>query len=49
MGAFAPPFIFTEAKKAQEVAFNNTMPVETLDELAKAFGRKYNLVKNIRR
>ena len=25
MGAFGPPFIYTEAKKAQDVAFNNTM------------------------
>jgi len=47
LGAFAPPFIFMEAKKAQEVAFMNTVPVirETLDEFEKVFGRRYEFVE----
>jgi len=43
MGEFAPPFIFTETKWAQEVALNNSKKVilKAWDEFAKAFGRKY--------
>jgi len=47
MGAFGPPNIYTEARKAQEMAFESTLPVikETLDEFGKEFGRKYNLIE----
>jgi pyruvate ferredoxin oxidoreductase alpha subunit len=47
MGAFGPPAIYTEVRKSQEVAFENTMPVikETLAELEKHFGRKYEVVE----
>lgn len=47
MGAFGPPNIYTEVRKAQEVAFEATLPVirETLDEFAKHFGRKYEFVE----
>lgn len=50
MGAFGPPFIYTEARKAQEVALERTRPVirETLDEFEKAFGRKYDFVEKYR-
>lgn len=50
MGAFGPPNIYTEARKAQEVAFEETMPVirETLAEFEKVFGRKYNLIEKYR-
>jgi pyruvate ferredoxin oxidoreductase alpha subunit len=43
MGEFAPPFIFTETKWAQEVALQNSKKVilKAWDEFAKAFGRKY--------
>jgi len=43
MGEFAPPFIFTEAKWAQEVNIRNSKKVilEAWDEFYKAFGRKY--------
>ncbi len=43
MGEFAPPFIFTETKWAQEVALNNSKKVilKAWDEFAKVFGRKY--------
>jgi len=39
-----------EARKAQEVALENTIPVikETLAEFEKVFGRKYNLVEKYR-
>ncbi|NQT71383.1 MAG: pyruvate ferredoxin oxidoreductase [Chloroflexi bacterium] len=47
MGAFGPPFIYTEAKKAQEVAFQNTK--ETIlkgwDEFEKVFGRRYSPIE----
>jgi pyruvate ferredoxin oxidoreductase alpha subunit len=47
MGAFAPPFIFTEAKWAQEFNIKNSKKVvlEVWDEFAKAFGRRYNAVE----
>ncbi len=43
MGEFAPPFIFTEAKWAQEVNLRNSKKIimEAWDEFNKAFGRKY--------
>jgi pyruvate ferredoxin oxidoreductase alpha subunit len=43
MGEFAPPFIFTEAKWAQEVNLRNSKKVimQAWDEFNKAFGRKY--------
>jgi pyruvate ferredoxin oxidoreductase alpha subunit len=50
MGAFGPPFIYTEARKAQTVAFERTLPVirETLAEFEKTFGRKYELIEKYR-
>lgn len=47
MGTFAPPHIYSEIKKSQEVAFENTKPVilETWDEFEKHFGRKYRPVE----
>ncbi len=43
MGEFAPPFIFMEAKWAQEVNLLNSKQVilQAWDEFNKAFGRKY--------
>jgi pyruvate ferredoxin oxidoreductase alpha subunit len=43
MGEFAPPFIFTEAKWAQEMNLLNSKQVilQAWDEFDKAFGRKY--------
>jgi pyruvate ferredoxin oxidoreductase alpha subunit len=43
MGEFAPPFIFMEAKWAQEVNLKNSKKVilEVWEEFHKAFGRKY--------
>jgi pyruvate ferredoxin oxidoreductase alpha subunit len=43
MGEFAPPFIYTETKWAQEINLRNSKAVvlETWDEFNKAFGRKY--------
>ncbi len=43
MGEFAPPFIFTEAKWAQEVNLRNSKKIimEAWNEFNKAFGRKY--------
>ncbi len=43
MGEFAPPFIYTETKWAQEVALRNSKKVilQVWDEFYKAFGRKY--------
>ena len=47
MGAFAPPFIFTEAKWAQEFNIKDSKKVvqEVWDQFAKAFGRRYNAVE----
>lgn len=47
MGTFAPPNIYTEAKKAQEVALQNTKPVimKAWDEFEKIFGRRYRPVE----
>ncbi len=43
LGAYGPPFIYTEAKKAQEVALRSTKGVilEVWQEFNKSFGRKY--------
>jgi len=43
MGEFAPPFIFTEAKWAQEVNLRNSknIIIEAWNEFNKAFGRQY--------
>lgn len=43
MGEFAPPFIYTETKWAQEVALRNSKKVilQVWKEFHKAFGRKY--------
>lgn len=47
MGCYGPPFIYTEAKKAQEVAFENTKPkiLETWKEFGDTFGRYYSPVE----
>ena len=47
MGDFAPPFIFTEAKWAQEMTIKASKKVilEVWDEFNKAFGRKYSAVE----
>ena len=43
MGCYAPPFIYPEAKKAQEVDFEETKPKiqETWKEFEETFGRSY--------
>ena len=43
MGGFAPPFIYTETKFAQEVNLKNSKKVilQAWEEFHKAFGRKY--------
>lgn len=43
MGCYGPPFIYTEAKKAQEVAFENTKSkiLETWNAFGDTFGRHY--------
>ncbi len=50
MGAFGPPFIYTEAKKAQEVAFEGTMKSisKAWEEFERVFGTKYNPVETYR-
>ncbi len=47
MGAFGPPAIYTEAKKAQEVAFENTKPfiLKAWEEFEKIFGPRYSPVE----
>lgn len=49
-GSFAPPFIFTEAKKSQEEAFKATYPIilEKWKEFKDAFGREYKPVESYR-
>ena len=48
MGAFAPPIVFTEAKKAQEVNIRAAKDVilEYWDKFAKSFGRHYHPVES---
>ncbi len=47
MGAFAPPAIYTEIKKAQEDAFQSIMPhlTEIWEAFGKHFGRNYKPVE----
>ncbi|MBI2092805.1 MAG: pyruvate ferredoxin oxidoreductase [Deltaproteobacteria bacterium] len=46
-GSFAPPAIYTEIKKSQEVAFEGTRPIieESFKDFEKHFGRKYQAVE----
>ena len=48
IGAYGPPFIYTEAKKAQEVAFEQSKAViiETWKEFKDIFGRSYAPVES---
>jgi pyruvate ferredoxin oxidoreductase alpha subunit len=48
IGAFGPPFIYTEAKKAQEVALEGSKRVvlQVLREFGKISGRRYSLVES---
>jgi pyruvate ferredoxin oxidoreductase alpha subunit len=50
MGAMAPPIIFSETKKAQEVNLRASMPVilECWAEFAKVFGRQYKPIEHYR-
>jgi len=50
MGCFAPSFIYTEAKKAQEVNILNSKKIiqEHWDAFGKAFGRYYHPVESYR-
>ncbi len=50
MGDFAPPFIYTEAKWAQEVALRESKKsvLKVWDEFAKKFGRQYKPVESYR-
>ena len=50
MGCFAPPYIYPEIKKAQEVAFEAAKAKikDVWDEFAEIFGRQYNAVETYR-
>jgi len=50
MGAFAPPIIYSETRKAQEITLRNSKAVimEIWDEFAKIFGRKYHAIEQYR-
>ena len=50
MGAFAPPVLYTEARKAQEEALQASREVirTCFEEFARLFGRKYSFVENYR-
>jgi pyruvate ferredoxin oxidoreductase alpha subunit len=50
MGAFAPPVIYTETKKAQEVNLRNSKSVieEVWAEFERVFGRKYRAIEPYR-
>ncbi len=50
MGCYGPPFIYSETKKAQEVAFENTKSKiqETWKEFGDVFGRHYSPVEKYR-
>ncbi len=50
MGAFAPPILFSEAKKAQEVNLRAAKPIilECWAEFAKIFGRQYKPIEQYR-
>jgi pyruvate ferredoxin oxidoreductase alpha subunit len=47
MGAYGPPFIYSETKKAQDFALHKSKEVmlQGFAEFEKIFGRKYNLVE----
>lgn len=47
MGTFAPPHIYSEIKKSQEVAFQSIRPIlkEIWGEFARRFGREYHPVE----
>ena len=50
MGAFAPPIVYSEAKKAQEVNIRASKKIilEHWDEFGKAFGRYYHPIEQYR-
>jgi len=50
MGAFAPSFIYTEAKKAQEVNIVNSkqLIIDLWKEFGKTFGREYHPIEKYR-
>jgi pyruvate ferredoxin oxidoreductase alpha subunit len=50
MGAFAPPIVYSEAKKAQEVNIRASKKIilEHWDEFGKAFGRYYHPIEKYR-
>lgn len=50
MGAFAPPVLYPETKKAQDVNLRGAMPVilEHWDRFGKAFGRQYGPLAHYR-
>ena len=50
MGGFAPPVLYSEAKKAQEVNLENSKEIilTCWDEFARVFGRKYLPVESYR-
>jgi pyruvate ferredoxin oxidoreductase alpha subunit len=50
MGAFAPPILYAETKKAQEVNLRASLQVilENWAEFAKIFGRQYNPIEQYR-
>lgn len=47
MGCYAPPYIYSETKKAQEIAFENSYPtiLQVLKEFNEVFGRIYSPVE----
>ncbi|MDF2958030.1 MAG: Pyruvate:ferredoxin oxidoreductase or related 2-oxoacid:ferredoxin oxidoreductase [Candidatus Alkanophagales archaeon MCA70_species_1] len=50
MGCYGPPYIYTEVKKAQEVAIENSYEkvLETFKEFKDVFGREYRPVETYR-
>jgi len=50
MGAFAPPVLYTEARKSQEEALQSSRETirSCLEEFARLFGRRYSFVENYR-
>lgn len=50
MGGFAPPFIYTEIKKAHEVALSGSKAVvfEVWKDFERSFGRQYHQVEEYR-
>ena len=47
MGAFAPPAVYSECRKSQDVAINGTTGTiqSVLDDFGKRFNRKYNIIE----